>query len=303
MSAAARRTLGAALVVAGLVMLVLPGPGLLCLYAGLSLAAPGLTRRLRARLAGRLFERPLLTIDGWKKRGVSAGCTTRPRSPHLPGVSALDSPDTRKQIEGILAGPAAPGSGYAYLHQVHGARVERLWADRTACRPGEWVKLPETDGAVTDVPGLTILVLTADCLSVFVSIEDRGRVRAAGLVHAGWRGTRLGIVPEAVRALCERTGLGPARVRAVLGPHIGGCHYEVGEEFGGYFPASSLDRRRGRLYLDLARETTRQLAGCGVRRTRVSDLGICTAEETRYFHSVRVDGERAGRTVSFLQIR
>src|SRR5947209_6363630 len=78
-----------------------------------------------------------------------------------------------------------------WMRQVHGAAVVRL--DDTAP-----VDIPEADAAVASVPGLVAVVLTADCLPVFLCDEDGTRV---GVVHAGWRGAAAGVIENAVAAM------------------------------------------------------------------------------------------------------
>ncbi len=160
-----------------------------------------------------------------------------------------------------------------FARQVHGTRLlER------AERPGE---LPEADGHLVREPGTAPLVFVADCLPVALHGP-----RGLAMVHAGWRGLAGGIIGEAAAAVEARS--------AAIGPGIGPCCYEVGEEVLAAFAALGEGVARGRR-LDLAAVARRQLAGAGVER--VESAGLCTSCERALFFSHRRDRGRTGRQV------
>lgn len=105
------------------------------------------------------------------------------------------------------------------LKQVHSSEV--------VVATNEPVGDIEADGLVTEVPGLALGILTADCGPVLLADKKAGIV---GACHAGWRGALSGIVESTVATMCER-GASPANISAVLGPCIGPESYEVGEDF------------------------------------------------------------------------
>ena len=120
---------------------------------------------------------------------------------------------------GLPAFAAARGLRPVVMRQVHGDGVRRL----DAAPQGK----VEGDALVTGVPGLLLVVRTADCLPVLLVDEAR---RAVGAVHCGWRGTAKRVLEKAVRAMAEAYGSRPAEMLAALGPCIGGACYEVGPE-------------------------------------------------------------------------
>ena len=156
---------------------------------------------------------------------------------------------------------------WATIKQVHGSDV--AYADA----PGFY---GEADGLFTDIPMLPLAIATADCVPV-VLISDRARA----VVHAGWRGVAAGVVQEAVAAM-ERSGSAPVSV--VIGPHIGPCCYEVGQEVvdavGGFVSRT----REGGVSVDLARAIRSQLSG-----VPVLDMDICTLDHAD-MASYRQDG-------------
>lgn len=125
------------------------------------------------------------------------------------GDGDLREPSARTTFAASLGVPPAWASG----RQVHGAEVA------VASGPGD---VGDVDAIVTAVAGLPIAVFTADCLGVV--LHGHGVV---GVAHAGWRGLAAGVLEATVAAM---EGLGGTPTRAAIGPAIGPCCYEVGDE-------------------------------------------------------------------------
>jgi hypothetical protein len=189
-------------------------------------------------------------------------------------------------LEGAGADPAAA----AAVRQVHGARVlaagpaER---GRGGLDPGG--SLGEADGILTAEAGLPLLVLSADCVVAALATSDG---RALSVFHAGWRGAAAGIAGAAVAALAERSGAPPGAMRAVLGPAIGPCCYEVGEEVAAAFPGFLRPGRGERPHLDLPGAVRGALAAAGVPEGAVAGAGECTLCGRGWFSHRRGDGGR-----------
>jgi len=173
----------------------------------------------------------------------------------------------------------ALGLEMAWLRQVHSARV--LDAARAGCAG-------EGDALVVAHGGLAATVAIADCVPVLLA----GAGRAAA-VHAGWRGLAGGVVPAAARRFAVRA--------AWIGPAIGPCCYEVGEDVAAaVVTASAASVRRagpsGRPHLDLQLAAACQLEALGVREIQV--LRHCTRCRAEWLESHRRDGARAGRNLA-----
>jgi len=176
---------------------------------------------------------------------------------------------------------------HARGRQVHGTVVRRVGPGETPpgegpareTPPGE--SLLEADGHATALPGLGVMVLTADCLPVAL-----GSTGAVAMLHAGWRGLAAGVLEEGVRAMRD-LGTGDEIV-GVIGPGAGACCYEVGAEV--HAALGSGDNVAG--HIDLHAIARERLLAAGVSRVRV--LGICTICD-RAFFSHRREGARAGR--------
>jgi purine-nucleoside/S-methyl-5'-thioadenosine phosphorylase / adenosine deaminase len=163
--------------------------------------------------------------------------------------------------------------------QVHGTRLARHVTPQEPHVYADVVKSPdEVDAQATSNSDLTPLVMVADCLPV--AMVGPGGV---AMVHCGWRGLAGGIVAEAATAVEAEA--------AAIGPGIGPCCYEVGEEVLAAF--EDLDGvARGRM-LDLTAVATALLERSGV--TAVEPSGLCTSCNEELFYSHRRDGERTGR--------
>ena len=275
----------------GVIGLILPIlPGWVFFFIGLSFIAPDFAHRLKQRFLRRFVKKEIVYCEHWRSPAVRAGFTTRRFPLVLKKTDDLLDPVNQAALRASL--PIS--SKYVFLNQVHGATISALEKKEDFLQE-RFYHLTQTDAAVTCLPGLVLVVLTADCLPVFFCAGGW-----VGLAHAGWRGTREKIAPKTFKLLLEKSACGPEDIHVMLGPCIGKRNYEVGGEFEGYFPASSLFRKNGKLHLDLAGENKRQLQEAGVLRRNIFDTGICTVEENEDFYSFRKERDSAGRTISFI---
>jgi hypothetical protein len=175
--------------------------------------------------------------------------------------------------------------GMASLKQIHSAVP--LLADRTEGCVGEG------DALLTNQPGVTVSVRTADCFPVLLVDMHHQSVAA---IHAGWRGTADGVVVAVLRRMRAEFGANAVDISAAVGPGIGACCYEVGEEVARRFGLP----RAGRL--DLGARILRQLTDYGVPRQQISLAGACTFCGPAHFYSWRRDRESAGRMISYVRI-
>lgn len=178
------------------------------------------------------------------------------------------------------------GFGSATLRQVHSDRWVRADGPFAGNRP-------EADAVVTNRPGVLVGVRTADCVPVLLVDPARHTVAA---VHAGWRGVAAEVLPKAVRALASEFGSRPADVEAVVGPGIGACCFEVGEEVASRFSNEFVRRDRPRPHVDLVSALERQLGNAGV--SSVAACGECTSCGVDRYFSHRAERGKAGRMLA-----
>jgi polyphenol oxidase len=170
--------------------------------------------------------------------------------------------ENRRRLEAHTAvGQTALG------RQVHGVEL-REWT-----APPQDGDPPEVDGHLTREPGLGLLVQVADCLPVALATRDQ-----VAMLHCGWRGLAGGIIGRALSRFDEP----PA---AAIGPGIGKCCYEVGEEVAAAFG------RTGETHLDLRAIAREQLADAG----EIQEVDLCTSCHPELFFSHRRDHGVTGR--------
>ena len=199
------------------------------------------------------------------------------------------------------------------LRQCHSDGVVCL--DRLA--PGD---LPaEGDAVITRRTGLLLAVQVADCLPVLI-VDKAKRTLAA--VHAGWRGLLAGVVPKTLEAMQSRYASDPGHCLAVIGPSIGPCCYEVGQDVAMPFeeafpgrpqlwrnvqpPGGALSSGTGhsepapnaRRMLDLSAACRCQLETAGLPGSSIFSHPPCTSCHRDAFYSYRAEGGSTGRMLA-----
>lgn len=194
--------------------------------------------------------------------------------------------ETRARVAGALAGRGR----LLLLKQVHGVGLVEA----------PWSGTPEADAALASGPGWLLGIETADCLPLLL-VDPRRRAVAAA--HAGWRGTAAQVAARTVHALVAR-GSRAADLLAALGPCIGACCYEVGDELREAFGSDAAHVFRpgpnGRPQLDVRAANTRQLERAGLPAEAIFQVSECTRCHPQLYHSYRRDGRDAGRMISFV---
>ena len=143
------------------------------------------------------------------------------------GVSRGDDPDhVRENYRRFFAAIGADGGRLAVTNQVHGGVVRTVTTADLRGGPCEKAGY-EADGLMTDLPGVTLLVYSADCIPILFYDPCR---RVVAAVHAGWRGTAAGIASTAVARMREVYGCNPADILAAIGPGIGPDCFETHED-------------------------------------------------------------------------
>lgn len=198
-------------------------------------------------------------------------------------------------------------SKFVLGHQVHSDKVNLV---------DQETQDYEGDALVTKQKGVSLGVSVADCLAVYVYDPARG---AAGLVHAGRRGTLKGIVRKALLRMGEAFGTRPEDCSVLFGPAIGPCCYEVGREiaerFDKEFPGSIVftpeadqghskhesrpQRDISKTFLDLWKANELQLKELGVQEIVNSELCTCCRQDLFFSH--RRDKGRTGRMLAIIE--
>lgn len=183
------------------------------------------------------------------------------------------------------------------MKQVHGDQIVEV-KDKTLKETGE------ADGMVTRGAGIHLGVLTADCVPILI-LAPKHKIVAA--VHAGWRGTLMGIAAKMVREFDHRYGVVPEEIEAALGPSIGACCYEVKDdvteplrEKWGRIADANIQTRDGKSSVDLRQLNRAILESAGVPSKEIFQIGPCTCCAPDEFFSYRREKKETGRQMSFI---
>jgi YfiH family protein len=212
-----------------------------------------------------------------RKGGASSGI--------FAGLNCGPGSSDQAEVVAINRARVADAMGVAQDHlisinQVHSADVIHV--------TGPLAERPRADGMVTATPGIALGVLTADCQPVLFADPEAGVIGAA---HAGWRGTRDGVLEATVEAMIA---LGARRdhIAAVIGPTISQSAYEVGPEFFEAFTDDDRDSARffiagqdGRYLFDLPAMGLSRLRAAGVGHAEWTRH--CTYRDSERFFSYR----------------
>jgi YfiH family protein len=157
------------------------------------------------------------------------------------------------------------------------------------------------DAILTNRRDIFLTISVADCIPIFL-IEPKRKV--IGLIHAGWRGTLLGIAKQAIRKAKKEFGCKPKDFTLLFGPAIQKCCYEISNGIAILFDEDCLTRIPGKQpKLDLIFANLKQFLNCGVKREKIFVAKDCTCCNKEMFHSFRRDKDEAGRMIAFLGIK
>jgi YfiH family protein len=188
---------------------------------------------------------------------------------------------------------------FVYANQAHTGNVAVI-GEQEAGKGFDSLtfSIPETDAMVTDVSGICLVVLVADCVPLLFYDPVK---HIAAVAHAGWRGTLQFIASKTIEIMTQKFGSAPGNILCSIGPSIGPCCYEVGEEvinavqsmplnIEGYLLRSS---KPGKAVFDLWTSNHLQLTQAGVKPDNIENMGVCTlCNSGEYFSS------RAGKGIT-----
>lgn len=246
--------------------------------------------------------------------GVAHGFATR-----WGGVSAapydtlnlgITRPDQREAVREnyrrFCAAIGADADSLVMTHQVHEDTI------RTATRADVLPDLLDpidyrVDGLITNEPGLCLTIYYADCLPVLLYDPVK---KAIAAVHSGWRGTSLGIAPQAASKMTALYGSDPKDILAAIGPGIGPCCFEthddvptaMEEKLGEGILPFCRPLENGKFSVDLKAIVRWQLLQAGLSDDHVDILPLCTACHPELYWSHRKMGDQRGNHAAMLQL-
>jgi len=158
------------------------------------------------------------------------------------------------------------------------------------------------DALITNVEGVVLTILTADCVPVLLYDKEK---KVVGAVHAGWKGTKAQIVSKTIQKMAEVYGSDPEDIIAGIAPSIGSCCYEVGKDVAEHFfdTPEGFSSKGEKYMLDLPYINQQQLLDARLKAEHIEMSHLCTACEVEQFFSYRKEQGCSGRFMSMIGIK
>lgn len=157
----------------------------------------------------------------------------------------------------------------------------------------------ETDAIYSRKPDRILAVTMADCLTALIYDPYLKTIAA---VHAGWRGTRLGILGKTLNHLTKQGFINPKNTCVAFGPCLRPDSLEMGEEVAAQLNADFINRKNGKCYFDMPASNRSQAMAEGILPENLRDMGGCTLQNPARYFSYRRDGKASGRLAAFISL-
>ena len=230
---------------------------------------------------------------GGVSTGVHAGLNV--------GLGSADEREAVLRNRDLARDALLPGASLVTVRQVHSPDVV------TVTGPIGEADRPAADAMVTNLPGLVLGILTADCVPVLLADAQAGVVGAA---HAGWKGAIAGVTDNTLAAM-EKLGARRDQISATIGPCIGRASYEVTSDFARHFEEEDVENsrffsagREGHCQFDIAAYVAARLATAGVSRVEMMDEDTYSQPDRFYSYrrSCHLNEPSYGRQISMIAV-
>ena len=230
---------------------------------------------------------------GGVSTGVHAGLNV--------GLGSADERDAVLRNRDLARDALLPDASLVTVRQVHSPEVV------TVTGPIGEADRPAADAMVTNLPGLILGILTADCVPVLLADAQAGVVGAA---HAGWKGAIAGVTDNTLAAM-EKLGARRDQISATIGPCIGRASYEVTSDFARHFEEEDVENsrffsagREGHCQFDIAAYVAARLATAGVSRVEMMDEDTYSQPDRFYSYrrSCHLNEPSYGRQISMIAV-
>jgi YfiH family protein len=184
-------------------------------------------------------------------------------------------------------------NSYVFARQTHSRNVFRVREeDRGKGSLTRETAIADTDGMITNVPGICLVTLAADCVPILFFDPENS---AIGVAHAGWKGTVIRTPEVVVSAMVNEFGTNPSKVLVAIGPSAGPCCYEVGSDviaeveksFGKDSGTLAPSGTNGKMKFDMWEANRITLIEAGVNQQNIQPACICTLCQNELFFSAR----------------
>lgn len=249
-----------------------------------------------------LFEETGAVNHGFSTKlgGVSKGhCATM----NISTTRGDDPAAIEENKRRIAAAIGVRPESMTFTHQTHTTNVAVVRAE------DEGKRFMETDGLVTNVPGICLVTFFADCVPLFFVDPVK---KVIGLSHSGWRGTVGKIGKVTVEKMVSEYGCDPADIRAAIGPSICQDCYEVSEDVIEQFKESFAEelwtelfykKENGKYQLNLWRANEAVFREAGIVKEHIAVTNVCTHCNPDILFSHRTTGDKRGNVSAFLALK
>ncbi len=221
--------------------------------------------------------RGIYTIPLFRKFGFVAGFTDKT----FPGI------EIEKDITEVFSRMKLPFHTITFLNQLHHTRI--IQAPYTK-------KNPSADGLYSRREGHIIVIKTADCIPLFAVDKEK---ETGALLHIGWKPAQRGIIRNFAQII-QQQGKKIGNFKFALGVGLRGKCFEIQKDFFKYKNFHGcIEKKRNRLFFNLAGFIERALIAEGAKKQDILDLDLCSGCETKKFFSFRREKNQS-RTLSFL---
>lgn len=216
------------------------------------------------------------------------------------GFRVGDSPDSVNENYRLVAADLGLDLNRMVLsRQTHTDNIRIVTAEDAGKGITRESDIYDTDGLITDVKGISLVVFAADCVPILLLDPVKG---VAGAVHSGWRGTVKGIGGKAVSLMKDVCGSNPNDIIAAIGPSIGPCCFEFGlteaeENFGDRYCRAS---GGGKALVDIWGMNIDILKAAGIAEKNIDLSGVCTVCNADKYYSYRTHKDATGRQAAVI---
>ena len=249
-----------------------------------------------------LFENTGIVNHGFSTRlgGVSTGCFS---SMNISLTRGDDPEAVKKNRELIAQAIGVEVADFTYTQQTHTTNVKRVYARERG------QSFPETDGMITDVPGICLVTSYADCVPLYFVDPVK---KAIGLSHSGWRGTVGKIGKNTVQLMQENFGSKPEDLLAAVGPSVCMDCYEVSEDVieqfkeafeKKYWEDLFYKKENGKYQLNLWKANELIFLESGILPEHMAITNVCTHCNSKILYSHRTMGNNRGNLCAFLVLK
>jgi YfiH family protein len=204
----------------------------------------------------------------------------------------------------IIIGHFSPDTYYDFVmaQQTHSDNIHVIKEKETRGLKCMEDGIENCDALLTDLKGVMIAVVTADCIPILLYDKEKKVIAA---VHAGWKGTKNKIVYKTVQMMIKTYNSNPKNIIAGIAPSIGSCCYEVGEDVAKHFFSypQSMQKKSDKYMLDLPYLNKIQLKEAGLIYKNIEMSNVCTSCNVKDYFSYRKEKGCSGRFMSMIALK